>query len=67
MNINHNDVELLGGETYKKLGVVKILHVVIGEDEKFYMCLMSDHTIQPVPADVIDNYEPADELEEDEE
>ena len=51
MNLNENKNQLeIPKEKLKKLGILKVLSVVIGEDETQYNCVMEDGTIKTVPA-----------------
>jgi len=51
MNLNENKNQPeIPKEKLKELGILKVLSVVIGEDETQYNCVMEDGTIKTVPA-----------------
>ena len=51
MNLNENKNQPeIPKEKLKKLGILKVLSVVIGEDETQYNCVMEDGTIKTVSA-----------------
>jgi hypothetical protein len=52
MNLNENKNQpKIPEEKLKELGILKVLNVVIGEDEETkYNCVMEDGTIKTIPA-----------------
>lgn len=51
---NRNDVPLKEGASYDGLTILKVLRVVISDEEVSYMCLMDDGSKALVPSDVIE-------------
>ena len=49
LNENKNQPEI-PKEKLKKLGILKVLSIVIGEKETQYNCIMEDGTIKIIPA-----------------
>ena len=52
LNENKNQPEIPKAKL-EELGILKVLSVVIGEDETKYNCVMEDGTIKTVPASLL--------------
>lgn len=51
MNLNQNKNQPeIPKKKLEKLGILKVLNVVIGEKETLYNCVMEDGKIQTIPA-----------------
>lgn len=57
LNENKNIPKVTNLPKYEGKQILKVLNIVIGEDEAFYNCILEDGTIKPIPVHIIEGGE----------